>query len=102
MDVSGKVAVITGGGSGIGAAMARRFAAEGAEAVVVADLNPDAAAAVAGELGAVGVAATLDVCDEAATRELVERTIARHGRIDLFCANAGLITGIELDDPHDL
>ena len=61
MDVGGKVVVITGGGSGIGAALARRFAAEGAEALVVADLNPDAASAVAGELGAVGSAAPLDV-----------------------------------------
>jgi len=102
MDVRDKVVVITGGGSGIGAAMARRFAAEGAEAIVVADLHADAAAAVAGELGGVGVAEALDVCDEHAVGDLVERTVGRHGRIDLFCSNAGITTGVELDDPGHL
>jgi NAD(P)-dependent dehydrogenase (short-subunit alcohol dehydrogenase family) len=99
MEVRDKVVVITGGGSGIGAAMARRFAADGAEAIVVADLHADAAAAVAGELGGVGVAEALDVCDENAVRDVVERTVGRHGRIDLFCSNAGITTGVELDDP---
>jgi NAD(P)-dependent dehydrogenase (short-subunit alcohol dehydrogenase family) len=102
MDVRDKVIVITGGGSGIGAAMARRFAAEGAEAVVVADLHADAAAAVAGELGGVGNAEGLDVTDEDAIRDLVARTVGRHGRIDLFCSNAGITTGVELDDPGHL
>lgn len=102
MELKDKIVVITGGGSGIGAALARRFAAEGAEAVMVADLHGDAARAVAGELGGVGVADALDVCDEGAVRELVERTIGRHGRIDLFCSNAGIATGVELEDPGDL
>ena len=102
MDVRDKVIVITGGGSGIGAAMARRFAADGAEAIVVADLHTDAAASVAGELGGAGVAERLDVTDEHAVRDVVERTIGRHGRIDLFCSNAGIATGVELDDPGHL
>jgi NAD(P)-dependent dehydrogenase (short-subunit alcohol dehydrogenase family) len=103
MDVREKVVVITGGGSGIGAAMARRFAAAGAETIVVADLHADAAAAVAGDLGGSGVGERLDVCDEGAVRDLVERTIGRHGRIDLFCSNAGIATGLELgEDPGHL
>ena len=102
MDVRGAVAVVTGGASGIGAAMARRFASEGAEAVVVADLVEDAAQMVAGELGGVGVGEALDVADSAAVSALVDRTLARFGRIDLFCSNAGITTGVELDDPDDL
>jgi NAD(P)-dependent dehydrogenase (short-subunit alcohol dehydrogenase family) len=100
MDIRDQVVVVTGGGSGIGAALARRFARDGAEAVVVADLHGDAAASVAGEVG--GIAESVDVCDPAAVTALVERTVARFGRIDLFCSNAGITTGVELDDPDDL
>lgn len=98
MDVRGKVTVITGAGSGIGAALARRFAADGAEAVVVADLNAEAAGSVAEQIGPTGSAEALDVCDERALGALVAATIERHGRIDLFCSNAGMATGAELDD----
>jgi NAD(P)-dependent dehydrogenase (short-subunit alcohol dehydrogenase family) len=100
MDVRGAVVVVTGGASGIGAAMARRFAAEGAEAVVVADLTEDGAQMVADEIG--GIAERLDVSDAAAVSGLVARTLDRFGRIDLFCSNAGIATGVELDDPDDL
>ncbi|MGH8962135.1 MAG: SDR family oxidoreductase [Jatrophihabitantaceae bacterium] len=100
MDVNGKAIVITGGGSGIGAALARRFAADGAATVVVTDLNGDAARAVADEVGGVGEA--VDVCDADAIAALVDRTIARFGRIDVFCSNAGITTGVGLDDPGDL
>ena len=98
MHLSGKVAVITGGGNGIGAAMARRFAQESPEALVVADLDGDAAAAVADEIGARGV--TVDVADPAQVEELVASTIRDHGRIDLFCANAGIgvFGGVEVPD----
>ncbi|MBL7499698.1 SDR family oxidoreductase [Frankia sp. CNm7] len=97
MDVNGAVTVITGAGSGIGAALARRFAAEGARAVVVSDRDPDAAARVAAEIG--GTPARTDVTDEAAVAALVERTVAEHGRIDLFCSNAGVAVGggVEVD-----
>ena len=100
MHISGSVVVITGGGSGIGAAMARRFAAEGAEAVIVSDRNMPAAEGVAAEVG--GTAVECDVTDAASVASLVEQTIATHGRIDLFCSNAGITTGVQLDDPDDL
>jgi NAD(P)-dependent dehydrogenase (short-subunit alcohol dehydrogenase family) len=100
LTLDGKVAVVTGGGSGIGASMARRFHAEGARSVVVVDRDAASAAAVAGEIGA--TAETVDVTDPAAVTALVERTLARDGQIDLFCSNAGITTGVELDDPADL
>jgi NAD(P)-dependent dehydrogenase (short-subunit alcohol dehydrogenase family) len=100
MDVADAVVVITGGGSGIGAALARRFAGEGAAAVVVVDRSAAAAHAVADEIG--GAAYEVDVSDESAVHALVADVGARHGRIDLFCSNAGITTGVELDDPDDL
>jgi len=100
MDIKDSVIVITGGGSGIGAALARRFAADGAAAVVVSDRNGDAARAVAGEIG--GTAIECDVTDAVSIASLVEQTIAAHGHIDLFCSNAGITTGVQLEDPDDL
>jgi NAD(P)-dependent dehydrogenase (short-subunit alcohol dehydrogenase family) len=94
MELRDKVVVVTGGGSGIGRALCRRFAAEAAEAIVVADVNPASAAQVAAEVGGTAVAA--DVSREADVVRIVEDTIARHGRIDLFCSNAGIaVTGDE-------
>jgi NAD(P)-dependent dehydrogenase (short-subunit alcohol dehydrogenase family) len=83
-----KVIVMTGGGSGIGAAMARRFAEERPAALVLADIDLDAASAVAADVG--GVAVLTDVADPEANRELIEATEDRFGPIDLFCANAGI------------
>ena len=79
--------VITGGAGGIGAAMARRFAAAGAR-VVVADIDGDAAAAVAGEIGGVAVAG--DAVSEAGVERLITRAVGELGAIDLYCANAGV------------
>jgi NAD(P)-dependent dehydrogenase (short-subunit alcohol dehydrogenase family) len=89
MELSGKVTLVTGGGSGIGRALAQRFAAEGAAAVVVADRDGDRAAGVASGIGPVAHAATVDVADEAAVTELVHGTEERHGPIDLLVSNAG-------------
>lgn len=88
MHLNGKVAVVTGGGNGIGRALCRRFAAEGAKAIVVADIDEATAAAVASEIG--GTAVAYDVSREADIVALVARTIAQHGGIDLFCSNAGI------------
>jgi NAD(P)-dependent dehydrogenase (short-subunit alcohol dehydrogenase family) len=90
MELEGKVAVVTGGGNGIGRALARRFAAEGALGVTVVDRDAEAVQAVAGELGAVGLSLTADVGVEADIVRVVEETEARFGPIDLFCSNAGI------------
>jgi len=99
MEVAGKVIVVTGGGSGIGAALGRRFSAEGAEAVVLADLNVDAAAGVAAETGATAIRA--DVTVEADVKALVDAVLERHGRIDIFCSNAGIGVGSGPESPDE-
>ena len=88
MHLTDRVIIVTGGGNGIGRALCRRFAAERAKAIVVADMNGDAARGVAGEIG--GTAVVADVSREADVARLVEQTVARHGAIDLFCSNAGI------------
>jgi NAD(P)-dependent dehydrogenase (short-subunit alcohol dehydrogenase family) len=100
IELTDSVVVVTGGGSGIGAALARRFHAEGARSVVVVDRDADKAHAVADEIS--GIAECIDVTDAQAVAALVDRTVARDGRIDVFCSNAGITTGVELDDPNDL
>lgn len=98
MKLAGAVVVITGGGSGIGAAMAQRFMNEGAAHVVVSDRDADAAQAVAQAIGGHAVAA--DVAQECQTRALIDWAEAHCGPIDLFCANAGMTArgGVELPD----
>ncbi len=87
MELRDKVVVITGGTGGIGQAMAKAFKAEGARAIMLADLDRDRVASVAATLGCDGMAC--DVTREADVAELVRVTEARHGPIDLFCSNAG-------------
>src|SRR3979490_1542132 len=89
MRVDGKCVVVTGGASGIGAALARRFAAEHARGVVVADVQAAALEAVA--KGVDGLAVHCDVTDEAQVRALVDAAETRYGPIDLFCSNAGIV-----------
>jgi NAD(P)-dependent dehydrogenase (short-subunit alcohol dehydrogenase family) len=83
----GRVAVITGAGSGIGLATARRFADEGA-LVVVVDVNADAGKAAAEEVG--GEFVSCDVADSDAVRELFDGVAQRHGRVDIAFNNAGI------------
>lgn len=82
-----KVAVVTGGGHGIGRALCRRLAKDGA-LVIVADIEEGAAATVAGEIG--GVAKALDVSDETAIAAMIEEVERVHGPIDMFISNAGV------------
>src|SRR5437763_5107338 len=91
MKVTDKVVVVTGGANGIGRALCRRFAAEGARAVVVADIDEAGAELVAAETG--GTSVRTDVAEEADIVRLVNRAIDSYGQIDLFCSNAGI--GIE-------
>jgi NAD(P)-dependent dehydrogenase (short-subunit alcohol dehydrogenase family) len=88
MEIGDRVVVVTGGASGIGAALCRRFAAEGAAGVVVADLDGDRARSIASEVH--GIAVTADVTDEPAVRRLVQQAGERYGRIDIYCSNAGV------------
>lgn len=100
MRVRDKIVVVTGGASGIGRAMARRFHAEGAAKVVVADLDGDGAALVADEVG--GQAHGIDVSQENQIVSLIEDTEDRFGPIDLFCSNAGIGLGRGLDEPDEV
>jgi NAD(P)-dependent dehydrogenase (short-subunit alcohol dehydrogenase family) len=81
------VAVVTGGGHGIGRALSRRLAADGAK-VVVADIEGDAAETVATEIG--GIAKQIDVSDESAMLRLVDEVETDIGPIDMFISNAGV------------
>jgi NAD(P)-dependent dehydrogenase (short-subunit alcohol dehydrogenase family) len=99
VELSGKVAVVTGGATGIGRALCRRFAAEGAS-VVVADVDAPGAATVAKEIG--GMAVPGDMSLEADVAALVDATLLTYGRIDVFCANAGILWGVRPDDPAEV
>ncbi|GAB3562884.1 SDR family oxidoreductase [Amycolatopsis endophytica] len=85
--LEGAGVVITGGGGGIGAALARRFAAQGAR-IVLADLDAAAVEAVAGEVGGVAIAGDAAGVDGVAA--LISRATEELGAIDLYCANAGI------------
>jgi NAD(P)-dependent dehydrogenase (short-subunit alcohol dehydrogenase family) len=91
MEVAERVVVVTGGARGIGRALARRFAAGGAEAVVVADIDGDGAWTVAREIG--GMAIRCDVSRESDVAQLIEKVQIAKGRIDIFCSNAGIAVG---------
>ena len=102
MEIRDKVVVVTGGASGIGRALCLRFAAEGARAVVVSDINSAGVdrtvADIAGQTQtqsqtqAQALGAPADVANEAELARLVQTTLDAHGRIDLFCSNAGIFT----------
>src|SRR6476469_5636953 len=89
MELAGKVAVVTGAAGGIGSGLCARFAAEGAT-VVGAD-----------RVAQQGIR-QCDVTDAYAVKTLVDDVIGVHGGVDLFCSNAGITTGVSLEDPDDL
>lgn len=99
MRLQGKVAIISGAASGMGAATARRFAREGAK-VVVADVLVDEGRQVAHGIRAAGGEASLmhlDVTDEANWKQIVDETVAKYGRLDIAVNNAG-ISGSKVND----
>jgi NAD(P)-dependent dehydrogenase (short-subunit alcohol dehydrogenase family) len=99
MDIREKVVFVTGAASGIGAAMARRFADDGAAMVVVTDIDAIGIAAVADEIG--GVAFVLDVTDESRTAVVIAQVEESYGRIDLLCLNAGIPTDGSVDASNE-
>jgi NAD(P)-dependent dehydrogenase (short-subunit alcohol dehydrogenase family) len=102
--VQDAVVVITGAGGGIGAAMARRFAAEGAAALVLADIDEGSVTALAGELASDRcrtLALRVDVSERAAVEAMVRRAEDDLGRIDLLCSNAGIGSGAGLEAPDE-
>src|SRR6266568_6720825 len=91
MELKDRVIVVTGGARGIGRALATRFANERPKAVVVADLDADGATNVARDIS--GMAVPCDVSREADIERLVSEVESAHGRIDIFCSNAGIAVG---------
>lgn len=90
--VSNKVVIVTGSGRGIGAAIAKDLAAEGAK-VVVADLNPGAAAEVVAKIESEGGTArgiAVDVANRESVKSLIAQTVAAYGRLDVMFNNAGI------------
>ena len=103
VELSGKTTVVTGAGNGIGRALAERFHHEGAK-VVVADRDGTAAHGVAAELNALRAHSALgievDLSTEAANKSLIDQAENAFGPIDLFCSNAGIGIGKDIDEPE--
>ncbi len=100
MRMTGKVALVSGAAGGMGAATARLFAAEGAKAVVVADILDQEGKEVVAEIAKAGGHASyvhLDVTDEAQWKAAVEGTVAAHGKLDVLVNNAGISGSAETD-----
>jgi sorbitol-6-phosphate 2-dehydrogenase len=96
-----KVAVVTGGAQGLGAALCERLAREGAD-VVVADLNLEGAqqtaSRIAAETGRRLLAVGVDVTDEVQVEDMVDRTLAEFGRLDILVSNAGIVIADAIDE----
>lgn len=102
MHVAGKIVVVTGGARGIGEAMVRRFAAEGAAGIAVSDIDQDAAAALAADIARPNLrtmTVRTDVTSEGSLLELIDSTEQQLGPIDLFCSNAGGAADSGIDVP---
>ena len=103
MDFKGKVALITGGGRGIGKAAAMKFAEGGAD-IVIADIDPQTGKDTSEELAALGVTAisiSLDIGDISQIESMVEKSVSELGSIDILFNNAGLTRHISFFDIED-
>jgi NAD(P)-dependent dehydrogenase (short-subunit alcohol dehydrogenase family) len=99
VEVKDKIIVITGGGSGIGRALAVRFHAEGAKKIIAVDINLGNAEGTAQMVG--GIAMMADVAVEADIQRVIEDTESTVGPIDIFCSNAGVGMGENIDSPNE-
>lgn len=95
--VAGKVALVTGGASGLGAESARQLATEGAT-VVVADINRELAEQVVAEIGSQAEFALLDVSQEPDWQTCIADILERHGRLDILVNNAGVVVTATIED----
>ena len=105
MQIRGAVVVVTGAAGGIGAALARRFAAEGARGLLLADLDASRVEDLALELDRDGchtVGVGSDVSRESDVRALVETAEKHLGPVDLFCSNAGIGSGAGIEAPNEV
>jgi NAD(P)-dependent dehydrogenase (short-subunit alcohol dehydrogenase family) len=98
VEVAGAVAVVTGGASGIGRALAQALAGAGAAGVVVADIDRAGAETVAGQIGARARGVGCDVTDAVQVAALIDSAEEEFGPVGLFCANAGVAIGEGLED----
>ena len=89
MRLAGKTAIVTGGASGFGAGIVEKFLAEGAK-VMIADINGDAAAAMAADLGPNAIAQAVDVADGASVNAMAEAALTAFGQVDILVNNAGV------------
>lgn len=99
MKLQGKTVVVTGGASGIGRGLVKRFKEEGAANIVIADINAEELEEFAAEMGA--TAQLCDVSSEEQVKHLVKSTEERFGQIDLFCGNAGIIAKGGVETPNE-
>ena len=99
--VEGKIAIVTGGANGIGRAVCRRFAEEGA-IVTVADVNAEQGQALAAELGGEAGFIALDVRSEQGWQSLMDAVLARHGRLDVLVNNAGILATTQHQSIDDI
>ncbi len=100
MELKDKVIIVTGAARGIGLGLCKRFAQESPQAIVMSDLKDSNIVASAEAMG--GTAVVCDVAVEEDVQRLVDRTLDEHGRVDLFCANAGIVApgGIHASNEH--
>ena len=102
VDFADKVVVVTGAAGGIGSALVRELCSRGAQRVVATDVDAGGVEALSEQLGAAVEARALDVCDEQATRSLIDEVEESVGPIDLCFANAGVATGIGPDAADEM